>query len=69
MSNNELKITLNISDELLAKVVMAMKQNSNPLGIPPQLLAGLMGGAMVAPPKAPAKDKPTVGFKQNKKIP
>ena len=42
MSNNELKITLNISDELLAKVVMAMKQNSNPLGIPPQLLAGLM---------------------------
>ena len=64
MSNNELKITLNISDELLAKVVMAMKQSSSPLaGIPPQLLAGLMGGAMVAPPKTPSKDKPTVGFK------
>jgi hypothetical protein len=64
MSNNELKITLNISDELLAKLVMAMKQSPNPLnGIPPQILASLMGGAMVAPPKAPSKDKATVGFK------
>lgn len=64
MSNNELKITLNISDELLAKVIMAMRQAQNPLGgIPPQLLAGLMGGAMVAPPKSPSKDKVTVGFK------
>ena len=62
--SNELKITLNISDELLAKLVMAMKQSPSPLsGIPPQLLAGLMGGAMVAPSKAPSKDKPTVGFK------
>ena len=62
--NNELKITLNISDELLAKVVIAMKQGSSPLaGIPPQVLASLMGGAMVAPPKAPIEDKPTVGFK------
>ena len=62
MSNNELKITLNISDELLAKVVMAMKQSPNPLsGIPPQLLAGLIQ------PKAPpqTKDKPTIGFKKN----
>ena len=64
MNNNELKITLNISDELLAKLVMAMKQSPSPLsGIPPQLLAGLMGGAMVAPPKAPTKTKETVGFK------
>lgn len=63
MSNNELKITLNISDELLAKVVMAMKQGTSPLsGIPPQLLAGLMGGA-IAPPKTPPKTKATVGFK------
>ena len=62
--SNELKITLNISDELLAKVMMAMKQSNSPLaGIPPQLLAGLMGVAMVAPPKTPTKDKPTVGFK------
>ena len=62
--NNELKITLNISDELLAKVIMAVQQNNSPLGgIPPQLLAGLMGGAMVAPSKTPPKTKPTVGFK------
>ena len=64
MSNNELKITLNISDELLAKLVVAMKQSPSPLsGIPPQLLAGLMSGAMVAPPKPPSKAKETVGFK------
>ena len=61
--NNELKITLNISDELLAKVLMAMNQGSSPMGIPPQVLAGLMGGAMVAPPKSPTKAKPPVGFK------
>lgn len=62
--NNELKITLNISDELLAKVIMAVQQSGSPLGgIPPQLLAGLMGGAMVAPPKSAPKTKPTVGFK------
>ena len=60
--SNELKITLNISDELLAKVMMAMKQSSS-MGIPPQVLASLMGGAMVAPPKVTTKDKPTVGFK------
>tara|TARA_Y100001972_G_C7608727_1_gene305108 strand:+ start:434 stop:622 length:189 start_codon:yes stop_codon:yes gene_type:complete len=59
--SNELKITLNISDELLAKVMMAMKQG-NSMGIPPQVLASLMGGAVVAP-KTPTKDKPTVGFK------
>ena len=61
--SNELKITLNISDELLAKVIMAVQKNSAPLGLPPQLLAGLMGGAIVAPPKSPPKDKATVGFK------
>jgi len=60
--SNELKITLNISDELLAKVMVAMKQGGS-MGIPPQVLASLMGGAMVAPPKTPIKDKPTVGFK------
>jgi len=59
MSNNELKITLNISDELLAKVVIAMKQSNSPLaGIPPQLLAGL-----IQPKPAQNKDKATVGFK------
>ena len=63
--SNELKITLNISDELLAKIIMAMKQSS-PLGIPPQALASLMAGALVAPPKdtkSAPQNKPTVGFK------
>lgn len=67
--SNELQITLNISDQLLGKLIMAMKQG-NAMGIPPQALASLMAGALVAPPKASKttqEDKPTVGFKINQK--
>lgn len=63
--SNELQITLNISDELLAKLIMATKQSPS-MGIPPQALASLMAGALVAPPKdtkSAPQDKPTVGFK------
>ena len=51
MSNNEIKITLNISDELLSKLIMAMQPQSNSMGIP---LQALMGMAMppLALPKA-----------------
>tara|TARA_R100001509_G_C4687377_1_gene155626 strand:- start:49 stop:258 length:210 start_codon:yes stop_codon:yes gene_type:complete len=63
MSNNEINITLNISDELLAKLIMAVKPQSQSMGIP---LQALMGMAM--PPQAlPKEDKPkaksAVGFK------
>ena len=41
MSNNEIKITLNISDELLAKLIMAVKPQSKSMGIPLQALMGM----------------------------
>lgn len=64
MSNNEINITLNISDQLLSKLIMAMKQD-NSMGIP---LQALMGMAM-QPPSLPKDEKPqqksTIGFKAN----
>lgn len=63
MSNNEINITLNISDELLAKLIMAIKPQDNTMGIPIQ---ALMGMAM-QPPSLPKEEKPkeksTIGFK------
>ena len=66
MSNNEINITLNISDQLLSKLIMAMKQDNN-MGIP---LQALMGMAMQPPPPSLPKDeksqqKSTIGFKAN----
>ena len=65
MSNNEINITLNISDELLSKLIMAMKPQSQSMGIP---LQALMGMAMPPRPlpKADKPEKPPVGFKTNK---
>ena len=63
MSNNEINITLNISDELLAKLIVAMKPQGNSMGIP---LQALMGMAM-PPQKLPKAEKPKkkepMGFK------
>lgn len=65
MSKNEINITLNISDQLLSKLIMAMKQD-NSMGIP---LQALMGMAMQPPPSLPKDEKPqqkpTIGFKAN----
>ena len=41
MNNNEINITLNISDELLSKLIMAMKPQSQSMGIPLQALMGM----------------------------
>ena len=54
MSNNEINITLNISDELLSKLIMAMQPQGNSMGIP---LQALMGMAM--PPQALPKARST----------
>lgn len=65
MSNNEINITLNISDELLSKLIMAMQPQSQSMGIPLQALMG-MG---MPPQQLPKVDKPKktpVGFKINK---
>ena len=63
MSNNEINITLNISDELLSKLIMAMRPQDNSMGIPLQALM-----SMGMPPQSlPKADKPKakspVGFK------
>ena len=65
MSNNEINITLNISDELLSKLIMAMRPQDSSMGIP---LQALMGMAMQPQPlpKADKPKKPPVGFKTNK---
>ena len=65
MSNNEINITLNISDELLSKLIMAMKPQSQSMGIPLQALMGMSMPPQPLP-KADKPKKPPVGFKTNK---
>ena len=64
MSNNEVTLTINLSDELLAKLLMAVQPKGNQMGIP---LQALMGMAMHPPslPKEEAKkkEKQPIGFK------
>ena len=54
MSNNEINITLNISDELLSKLIIALKPQANSMGIP---LQALMGMAMPPQPLPKAENK------------
>jgi hypothetical protein len=65
MSNNEINITLNISDELLAKLMMAMKPQGNQMGIPLQALMGMARPPQALPADKP-KEKPPVGFRTGK---
>ena len=62
MSNNEIKLTIQLSDELVDKLltVMALSSQQSALrGAMPMLMG--MGGAM--PTKEPkAKEKPSMGF-------
>jgi len=61
MSNNEIKLTIDISDQLLAKLMIVLQQpQSNNMAIP---LQALMGAALPAPPKPKQKAKPPIGFK------
>ena len=64
MSNNEINITLNISDELLAKLIMAVQAHkANSMGIPLQALMGMAMPPQALPKADKPKQKPPVGFK------
>jgi len=63
MSNNEINITLNISDELLAKLIVAMKPQGSSMGIPLQALMGMAMPPQGLPKPDKPKAKPPVGFK------
>ena len=63
MSNNEINITLNISDELLSKLIMAMKPQCQSMGIPLQALMGMAMPPQSLPKADKPKTKPPVGFK------
>ena len=63
MSNNEINITLNISDELLSKLIMAMRPQNNSMGIPLQALMGMAMPPQSLPKTDKPKAKPPVGFK------
>lgn len=65
MSNNEINITLNISDELLAKLIMAMQPQSQSMGIPLQALMGMAMQPQALPKGGTPKEKTSVGFKIN----
>jgi predicted DNA binding CopG/RHH family protein len=65
MSNNEINITLNISDELLAKLIMAIKPQNQSMGIPLQALMGMAMQPQALPKGDKPKEKPSVGFKVN----
>jgi len=61
--NNEISITINVSDDLLKRVMGLYATINQPqqMGIPASLLGALAG----PPPKAPAENegsKPAIGF-------
>jgi len=62
MSNNQINFSINISDELLDKILTVMAlSNSSPTmgGMPMQLMALAQGGGGKS---EPAKKKPQIGF-------
>ena len=63
MSNNEINITLNISDELLSKLIMAMQPQNNSMGIPLQALMGMAMPPQALPKAEKPKKKAPMGFK------
>lgn len=66
MSNNEIKLTIQLSDELVDKLltVMAITSQKNALQGAMPMLMGAMGG-QVAPPKETPKEKSPMGFKMD----
>lgn len=65
MSNNEVTLTINLSDELLAKLLMAVSPPQQSMGIPLQALMGM--GARQAIPTEEPKEKAKVGFRVDSK--
>ena len=66
--SNQIKLTIDISDELVDKLltVMAITSQQNALQGAMPMLMGAMGG-QGAPPKETPKDKPSMGFKMDNK--
>jgi len=60
-SNNEINISINVSDDLLKKMMSLMVSMSQPptMGIPAAMLGALAG----PPPSAPKEDKTPIGFR------
>jgi len=59
--SNEINIKINVSDQLLAKLMslMAQEEPQLPMGLP----MGLLGALQPPQPQTPPKEKAKVGFK------
>jgi hypothetical protein len=68
MSKNQIKLTIDISDDLLNQLltVMAITSQQNALGGAMPMLMGAMGG-QGAPPPPKGEEKPSMGFKMDDK--
>ena len=66
--SNQIKLTIDISDELVDKVLsfLAITSQQNALQGAMPMLMGAMG-SQGAPPKETPKDKPSMGFKMDNK--
>ena len=66
MSKNEIKLTIQMDDHLVDKILslMAITSQQNALQGAMPMLMGAMGG-QVAPPKETPKEKPPMGFKMD----
>ena len=61
--NNEIKFTIDISDQLLGKLLHAIKKQDN-MALPMQALLGMAMQPQQPPPlKEKPKEKTTIGFK------
>ena len=60
--SNQIKLTIDISDQLLAKLLHSM-QKPDSMGIPMQALLGMAMQPPSAKPKESPEEKPTIGFK------
>jgi len=66
--SNQIKLTFDISDELLDKLltVMAITSQQNALQGAMPMLMGAMGGK-ASPPPSKGEEKPSMGFKMDDK--
>ena len=66
--SNQIKLTIDLSDELVDKLltVMAITSQQNALQGAMPMLMGAMGGA-TPPPPPKSEEKPSMGFKMDEK--
>jgi len=60
--SNQIKLTIDISDQLLGKLLHAMQKPDN-MALPMQALLGMAMQPPPAKPKETPEEKPTIGFK------